>query len=203
MNRRSFIFMSSAFLASGLAAASQRLPTPASTEGPFFPDRMPVETDSDLTRIAGYAARARGTPLALTGRVLTVDGAALAGAKIEIWQSDADGRYLHSASSGERGIDPGFQGYGVAIANGDGAFQFRTIVPVPYGGRTPHIHARLVAPNGRSLTTQIYLPGHSMNDEDFVYSRLGSAAAKRAATMAETTAAEPGVKTGAVNFVLR
>ncbi len=203
MKRRCFIVTSSAFLASGPAAASQRLPTPASTEGPYFPDRMPADTDSDLTRIAGHAVQARGTPLALTGRVLTVDGDALAGARIEIWQCDADGRYMHSASSGERGIDPGFQGYGTATADGNGVFGFRTIVPVPYGGRTPHIHARLVAPNGRRLTTQIYLPGHAMNDEDFVYSRLGSAAAKRAATLAETAAAEPGIKAGTFDFVLR
>lgn len=202
MNRRSFVIASTAFIAAVPAAASQRLPTPASTEGPFFPDRMPADTDSDLTRIAGQAA-ARGTPLAITGQVLTVDGTALPGARIEIWQCDADGRYLHSASSGDRGIDPGFQGYGLAVAGAGGAFEFRTIVPVPYGGRTPHIHARLVAPNGRRLTTQIYLPGHAMNEDDFLYSRLGGAAAKRAASLVETAGKEPGTRAGTFDFVLR
>jgi protocatechuate 3,4-dioxygenase beta subunit len=205
MDRRNFLLTSTAFLVSAqsASAASPLVPTPASTEGPYYPDRMPAETNSDLTRIGSGPGPARGTALDLTGRVLTVSGAVIPGARIEIWQCDADGRYLHSASSGERGIDPGFQGFGRTVADGTGAYGFRTIVPVPYGGRTPHIHARLTAPNGRRLTTQIYLPGHAMNEDDFLFSRLGGPENRRAASLALRTPEATGYRAGTFDFVLR
>lgn len=135
-------------------------PTPRDAEGPFYPTRMPADVDSDLTRVAGRSASARGTPLALSGRVLGTDGAPLAGAKLELWQCDVNGRYHHvDGDPGAR--DENFQGYGVTTTDSDGRFTFRTIRPVPYGGRPPHLHFKLAHARAQPLTTQIYPRGES------------------------------------------
>ena len=135
-------------------------PTPRDAEGPFYPTRIPSEADSDLTRIAGKSARAKGTPLELAGRVVGTDGSPLAGAKVELWQCDALGRYHHvDGDPGTR--DENFQGYGVVIADADGRFAFRTIRPVPYGSRPPHLHFKVAHARAQPLTTQLYPRGES------------------------------------------
>ena len=130
------------------AAAQPRAtlePTPRDAEGPFYPTRIPAEADADLTRVPGRSTAAKGTPLALSGRVLGIDGNPLAGAKLELWQCDALGRYHHvDGDPGTR--DENFQGYGVTSTDSDGRFAFRTIRPVPYGGRPPHLHFKLAHP---------------------------------------------------------
>lgn len=135
-------------------------PTPRDAEGPFYPTRVPAEADADLTRVAGRTAAAKGTPLALSGRVLGTDGKPLAGAKLELWQCDALGRYHHvDGDPGTR--DENFQGYGVTSSDADGRFAFQTIRPVSYGGRPPHLHFKLAHPRAQALTTQIYPRGES------------------------------------------
>jgi protocatechuate 3,4-dioxygenase beta subunit len=134
--------------------------TPGDAEGPFYPRRFPGDVDADLTRVAGRAGTARGTVLYLSGRVLAVDGRPLPQARIELWQCDALGRYHHvDGDPGE--LDPDFQGYGVAIADGAGRYAFKTIRPVRYGGRPPHLHFKLSQASARPLTTQLYPRGES------------------------------------------
>ncbi|MCW5729839.1 MAG: intradiol ring-cleavage dioxygenase [Alphaproteobacteria bacterium] len=152
-----------------LAASRAPIPTPRQTAGPFYPDRLPADRDSDLVRIAGRAGEAAGEILGLEGRVLTRDGHPVAGARIEIWQVDAQGRYL---AERDRGPDPDFQGYGASQCDAGGRYSFRTIRPVAYTGRTPHIHIRVHHPDGRELTTQMYLAGEPGNARDFLYRRL-------------------------------
>jgi protocatechuate 3,4-dioxygenase beta subunit len=146
-----------------LPAASQSrelAPTPPDAEGPFYPARIPAEADADLTRVAGSRGVAKGTPLDLSGRVLAVDGTPLAGARVELWQCDANGRYHHvDGDPGER--DGLFQGYGVVATDAQGRYAFRTIRPVPYGSRPPHLHFKLVHRAARPLTTQLYPRGES------------------------------------------
>jgi protocatechuate 3,4-dioxygenase beta subunit len=151
-----------AFPVARLAGAQARTlePTPPDAEGPFYPTSIPADADADLTRVAGRSERAKGTPLALAGRVLLTDGQPLAKAKVELWQCDVNGRYHHVGGSGD-GIDPNFQGYGVVETDAQGRFAFRTIRPVPYGGRPPHLHVKLAHPGARPLTTQIYPKGES------------------------------------------
>ena len=134
--------------------------TPGDAEGPFYPRRLPGDVDADLTRVAGRAGTAKGTVLYLSGRVLAVDGRPLPQARVELWQCDALGRYHHvDGDPGE--LDPDFQGYGVAIADGAGRYAFKTIRPVRYGGRPPHLHFKLSQASARPLTTQLYPRGES------------------------------------------
>lgn len=134
-------------------------PTPRDAEGPFYPRSIPVDADADLTRVAGRSGAASGTPLYLAGRVVATDGKPVAGAVLELWQCDAHGTYHHVGASGR--LDENFQGYGRATSASDGGYAFKTIRPVPYGGRPPHLHFRLSHPDARALTTQLYLKGES------------------------------------------
>jgi protocatechuate 3,4-dioxygenase beta subunit len=166
--RRDALLFAAAALAAGPASASSigLRPTPARTEGPFYPDLLPAETDPDLVQVG--QRQARGELLALSGRVLGVDGQPIPGAMIEIWQCDANGRYIASSDARRGGVDPGFQGFGRVKVGADGRYAFRTIKPVPYSGRTPHIHYKIYRPGGRVLTTQMMIDGEPLNDRDFV-----------------------------------
>lgn len=163
-----------------IASAARFDATPAQTEGPFYPDRLPSDVDNDLIRIAGQVRQAGGEPLRLDGQVLDPDGRPVAGSRIEIWQADANGRYIASGDRfGATARDPAFQGYGTTQSDANGAYWFRTIRPVPYTGRTPHIHFRIHHPNGRALTTQMYVAGEPLNARDGLYNSLNRPAQER------------------------
>jgi protocatechuate 3,4-dioxygenase beta subunit len=183
--------------------AAALTPTPPQSTGPFYPpaaDRF-ADTDWDLVKIAGNVRASGGQVMHLAGRVLDSDGAPVSGALIEIWQCDANGRYLHSGDvSSTRQRDPDFQGYGVTRSDGEGRYRFRTIVPVEYPGRTPHIHARIGRPDGSGLTTQIYLEDHPLNQRDFLFRRLGKAA-QQAASIAPV-ALDSGDMEAAFDFIV-
>ena len=140
------------------------------TEGPFYPTVFPKDTDADLTRIEGHGATAEGRMLEVSGRVVDRSGAPRAGARVEIWQCDARGRYHHV---GERVGDPNFQGFGAVQTDADGHYAFRTIRPVPYPGRTPHIHFNVLENGKRRLTSQMFVEGEPGNARDGLYRELG------------------------------
>jgi protocatechuate 3,4-dioxygenase beta subunit len=160
---------------------AQLVPTPRATEGPFYPRSFPLDADSDLVQVAGQAGRARGTVAYLAGKLVRPDGKPIAGAEIEIWQCDANGVY-HHVGEYSRGADPNFQGYGKARSGADGAFRFRTIKPVPYPGRTPHIHV-IVTGQGTKLTTQLYIAGEPQNERDFLFHAIRDPAARESVLM--------------------
>ena len=145
--------------------AQGMIPTPRQTEGPFYPDRLPLDQDNDLTRVAGHDAPAAGQITDLAGRILDGRGQPLRGVVIEIWQVDNNGHYIHTADAGA-GNDANFQGFGRFETGQDGAYRFRTIKPVPYPGRTPHIHVKLLKGGRELLTTQMYVQGHALNERD-------------------------------------
>jgi len=191
-----------AFAASGLvvlgtpwlgraARAEALVPTPSMTEGPFYPVAIPADADSDLVRVAGQAASAQGIPTSIAGRVLDRNGRAVQGATVEIWQCDANGRYLHPNDRGPR--DPAFQGFGRTATDAEGRYRFRTIRPAPYTGRTPHIHFAVLAPGRNRLVTQMFVAGEARNERDFLYRAL-DAQARRAVTVALAPA--PGQAAG-------
>jgi protocatechuate 3,4-dioxygenase beta subunit len=165
--------------------------TPSATEGPFYPPRIPSDSDGDLVRVAGAAGEAKGDLLLLRGRVLDRDARPVAGAVVEIWQCDAHGVYLHPGSRRHGQADPAFQGFGRAAADGDGRFRFRTIVPVPYPGRTPHIHMKVLRDGREALTTQFYRAGFAQNASDFLYRRLSEAERARCTMTLEPVADAP------------
>ncbi|MET0964071.1 MAG: protocatechuate 3,4-dioxygenase [Noviherbaspirillum sp.] len=158
-------------LAGALACGAQRAwaqqlrPTPAQTEGPFYPDRLPLDQDNDLVRVAGRAGAAAGEITDLTGRILDLNGKPLGGVVIEIWQVDHNGHYIHSRDAGA-GNDANFQGFGRFETGQGGEYRFRTVKPVPYSGRTPHIHVKLHKGGRELLTTQLYVQGHPLNERD-------------------------------------
>ena len=160
---------------SGVAGAV--IPTPSGSEGPFYPTaRMRFnDIDNDLVKIDGEVERAGGEIVMLSGRVLDSEGNPVAGARVEIWQCDVNGRYLHSGDSGWNSRDPAFQGFGHDLTGADGSYSFRTIKPVPYAGRTPHIHVKVLLANRERLTTQFYLPDHPGNSKDWLYQRVPQA----------------------------
>jgi protocatechuate 3,4-dioxygenase beta subunit len=122
--------------------------------------------------VTGRNGRAQGTPLEVTGRVVDRTGRAVAGARVEIWQCDALGQY-HHVGVPESSVDQFFQGFGAVIADADGRYRFQTIKPVPYPGRTPHIHFTVAQGERRRLTSQMFIEGDPGNEHDALYRRLG------------------------------
>lgn len=177
------------------AAAAQLVATPAQTSGPFYPQRIPLDADADLVIVAGRPAPAAGTVTHVFGRVVTEDGRPMAGVQVEIWQCDAFGRYHHPGEP-RGGADANFQGFGRMTVGADAAFRFRTIKPVPYPGRTPHIHFALSGPGMRPLVTQLYVAGEPRNETDFVLNRIRDPEARRSVIVPFTPA--PEIEAGAL-----
>jgi protocatechuate 3,4-dioxygenase beta subunit len=146
--------------------------TPGQTEGPFYPVKFPADMDGDLVRVKGQAAHALGKITHVSGRVRDRRGGIVKGATVEIWQCDANGVYDHPGDSGQRRRDTAFQGYGRVQVDGDGLYAFRSIRPVAYPGRTPHIHFKVAAPGTGRLTTQMYVAGEPQNETDGVLRRI-------------------------------
>lgn len=170
--RRKLLIGLAALPVSGLARAS--MATPPATEGPFYPrgDMRYDDIDNDLVSIGDSLIKAGGEIVRLAGRVVDSAGKPVVGARVEIWQCDVKGRYLHRGDSGWNSRDQAFQGFGHDIAGADGGYSFRTIKPVPYTGRTPHIHVKVLHQGRDLLTTQFYLPDHPDNANDWLYQRV-------------------------------
>ena len=170
-SRRRFIHsmaaVSTALWAPG-AFAEQLVRTPAQTEGPFYPDKLPLDTDNDLILVNDALDASVGTIAHLTGRILDANGNPLRNTVIEIWQCDNNGAYLHSGTSNKEKRDRNFQGFGRFLTGSTGEYYFRTIRPVAYPGRTPHIHVKVKQRNKDLLTTQCYIKGHEGNAKDGV-----------------------------------
>jgi protocatechuate 3,4-dioxygenase beta subunit len=148
--------------------AEELLRTPRQTEGPFYPDKLPLDTDNDLLVINDGITPAVGEITWLSGRILDARGEPVRGAMVEIWQVDAKGAYLHSGSSNREKRDANFQGFGRFMTGKTGEYLFRTIKPVPYPGRTPHIHFAIKIKGQEKFTTQCYVKGEPQNEGDFV-----------------------------------
>nr|WP_292265530.1 protocatechuate 3,4-dioxygenase [Marivita sp.] len=154
--------------------------TPPATEGPFYPtpSMRSADVDNDLVKIIGAVREAGGEVFMLKGRLTDKGGTPLAGYRIEIWQCDMNGKYLHSSDRQSIAFDAGFQGFGHDITGPDGSYSFRTIKPVTYPGRTPHIHVKVFDDSRERLTTQFYIDGHPANGRDRIFNRLADAEAK-------------------------
>lgn len=170
-NRRRFL--------SGLAAgaalfavpgvfAQELVRTPRQTEGPFYPDKLPLDTDNDLLVINDGITPAVGEITWVGGRILDARGEPIRNALVEIWQCDQNGAYLHSGTGNKEKHDPNFQGFGRFLTGATGEYQFRTIKPVPYPGRTPHIHYAVKMKGREKFITQCYIKDHPGNERDGV-----------------------------------
>ena len=155
----------------GAIAQGRLRPTPAQTEGPFYPLDLPDDSDADLL-VQGARRYTQGRAAWLEGVVSDTEGRALAGAAVEIWQCDQQGHYHHPGDGGR--ADPDFQGFGRVTVAADGSYRFRTLRPAPYSGRTPHIHLKVKLGQRELLTTQVYVQGEPGNKRDFLWQRLNA-----------------------------
>ncbi|MFK7942096.1 MAG: hypothetical protein AB8B85_04150 [Paracoccaceae bacterium] len=176
VSRRMALAVSGASAVLAATSVRAKVQTPRQTEGPYYPkpDQRIADTDWDLVKVEGQVREAGGKVLWLQGQVLDTNGTPMPDVKVEIWQCDVNGRYHHPRDQGNgRQLDTGFQGFGAVMTDAQGAYRFRTIKPVSYPGRTPHIHAKLVAKGRAELVTQIYMLDEQENQRDFIFRSLG------------------------------
>ena len=196
-NRRlvlgSFALGLAAFSSSG-AFADELIRTPPQTEGPFYPDHLPLDTDNDLLIINDTITPAVGEITHLSGRILDAKGNPVRNAVVEIWQVDSKAVYIHSGSANKASRDTNFQGYGRFLTGSSGEYYFRTIKPVPYPGRTPHIHYKIRKGGKELLTTQCYIKGHPGNPQDGIWNSLRDPKAQESVTIPFTPL--PGSRIG-------
>lgn len=139
---------------STLAACNGFQPAPAQTEGPYF------KTGSPLRRSLVQPGMP-GTRLTLSGFVLTASCKPVRRARVDFWQADADGAYDNT----------GFRLRGHQFTDAKGRYRLETVLPGLYPGRTRHIHVKVRPPRRATLTTQLYFPNASENDQDGIYDR--------------------------------
>ena len=186
-SRRGFLrrlSLGAALFAAPGAFAEELLRTPRLTEGPFYPDKLPLDTDNDLLIVNNSLTPAVGEVTWVSGRVLDSRGDPMRSALVEIWQCDAKGVYLHSGNfGGHEQQDKNFQGYGRFLTGSTGEYVFRTIKPVPYPGRTPHIHYKVKRRGQELLTTQCFIKGYPANEKDGIWRGAGDDRARAAVTV--------------------
>ena len=159
-----------------LAQALKR--TPGEILGPFYPVLKPLDQDADLTIISGKSERAQGQVLHLMGRVLNLKGESVPGARVELWQANAHGRYDHPSDRNPAPLDPNFQGFAVQFTDAEGRYRFKTIKPGAYPAtpdwmRPPHVHFEVTGKSNR-LATQMYFPEDPLNEKDLLLRGLRS-----------------------------
>lgn len=181
--RRAFggTVLGAAIAAGGAARALGEPPLTASSEmGPFYPISRLPEDDADLTWIKGHSARAKGTVIEVTGRVLDRHGNPVRGAVLEAWQANAVGRYAHDLDVAAAPLDPDFQGFATLRTGPSGEWRMTTIKPAAYdspiGKRTPHIHFDVRGQRHRLIAQMYFAEDAETNAQDMLYKSLGSEA---------------------------
>ena len=201
LNRRNFIGAASGLLliqaCSSEELAEKLTLTPRQTAGPFYPDKLPLDTDNDLLIINNSLTNAIGEITQLTGRVLTVNGSPLNNATVEIWQVDNNGIYMHKGDPNFKKKDSNFQSYGRFLTNAKGEFFFRTIKPVAYRTgifRTPHIHVKVSRKNKTLITSQLYIKDEPLNKKDRIYNSIKDPKARDIVTLDYKSIKENGIQ---------
>lgn len=178
---RNLAFTAALWSVPGLLAEELTL-TPRQTEGPFYPDRLPLDTDNDLIIVNDSLTPAVGQITHLSGRLMDSRGSPIRNAVIEIWEADAKGVYLHTRDTHAK-RDAHFQGFGRFMTGSSGEYYFRTIKPQPYPGRTPHIHLAVKMLGREKWTTQCYVKGEPRNRSDRVYGGISDQRARDSVTV--------------------
>ena len=161
-------------LSSVFAQALKR--TPGEILGPFYPVLRSVEKAADLTTIPGKPGRAAGQVIHVMGRVVNVEGQPVKGARIELWQANTHGRYIHPSDTNPAPLDPNFEGFAAQTTDAEGRYRFKTIKPGAYPAnptwmRPPHLHFDVTGKLNR-VVTQMYFPGEPLNDKDILLQNI-------------------------------
>jgi protocatechuate 3,4-dioxygenase beta subunit len=144
-------------------------------ESPVFGHESLADLDNDLTR--QHEGEPQGERIIVTGRVLEEDGRPVRNALVEVWQTNAGGRYRHEVDQHPTPLDPNFTGAGRTLTDDDGRYEFVTIKPgaYPWGNhpnawRPAHIHFSLFGRAFSSrLVTQMYFPGDPLFEFDPIF----------------------------------
>jgi len=180
--RQEFVLLSDVLGISALVENINHRKSPGATEatvlGPFHmvaSPRRELGENIDLIQ--------HGESCLITGRMLSVDGAPLGGATIDVWQANDAGFY----DVQQPGVQPPGNGRGLFTADDDGRFWFRTVVPSPYPiptdgpvgtllaatrrhpNRPAHVHFIAQAPGHTPVTTHIFVAGSPYLDSDAVF----------------------------------
>ena len=188
LSRRTFLTGFSGLTLYSIASSARARVTPWQSLGPFYPQKLPVDSDADLTFVDGKNGQATGQFTRLSGRVTDQSGAPIKNARVEIWQCDAFGAYHHPRDGG--GVDPFFQGYGQTMTDDGGNYRFKTIKPVAYPGRAPHIHMKVID-GSRELVTQIYIQGEPANKRDFLLNAIRNEQSRQSLEVAFEASRDP------------
>jgi protocatechuate 3,4-dioxygenase beta subunit len=152
------------------STGTRRHRTPDQILGPYFPTRHAPASNADLTSVKGIEGLAQGEIIEVTGRILNLDGDAVRGISVTIWQANTFGRYVHANDPNPAPLDPNFVGCVGIRSDNDGVYRIKTIKPGAYPAgpdwmRPPHIHFEV---HGRfeRLITQMYFPDEPLNARD-------------------------------------
>jgi protocatechuate 3,4-dioxygenase beta subunit len=153
------------------------LTTPAQPEGPFYPLRLPADTNADLTTVIGNSKIAFGEIIIVKGVVTDENCNPVKGAIVEVWQACDSGRYNHPSDTSTAKLDPNFQYYAQIKTNSKGEYSYKTILPGKYDAnstwtRPPHIHYKVSLRGYEELITQLYFKGEKLNDFDRILQSL-------------------------------
>jgi protocatechuate 3,4-dioxygenase beta subunit len=132
-------------------------------EGPFYREGAPLRTTL-------FDKGEKGETLVVSGKVVARNGRPLAGAELDIWQCNADGKYDNDDPNNPPKKDQ-YTLRGRLKTNDKGEYEFTTIKPVPYSigqnqYRPAHIHLKASLAGYTPLTTQIYFHGDKYNKTD-------------------------------------
>jgi protocatechuate 3,4-dioxygenase beta subunit len=186
VTRRLFLGSAALSLFTPGVFAEELVKTPKQTEGPFYPNKLPLDTDNDLIIINDGTNPSVGTIAHLTGKVLDAKGNPVRNALVEIWQCDANGVYLHTKDSEPKKDkqDKHFQGFGRFLTGSTGEYYFRTIKPVEYPGRAPHIHVKIKQGKKELFVTQCYVKDEkARNEKDGIYMGIKDLKARESVTL--------------------
>ena len=204
--RRTFlnqVIMGSSLLFTAPGAFAELLDiTPSQAEGPFYPNKMPLDTDNDLLILNDHITPAIGEITHLHGTVTDIKGNPLRNALVEIWQVDNNGAYLHTGDPRHKLVDKNFQGYGRFSTSIKGEYYFRTIKPVSYPGRTPHIHVKVTHKGKHLITTQLYIKGNKNNANDGLLRRAGDKMASLLVDFAPLKGSKSGELSAQFNIIV-
>ena len=165
--------MATGFCLATPVALAKALPiTPRQSRGPYYPTEPPVEADADLVEVGIRETLASGRITHLSGVIRDRQGHSIGGALVEIWQCDANGRYHHPLDQRGAPRDESFQGYGRVRTDAAGRYRFRTIQPVAYPGRAPHIHFAIQGAGFEPMITQMYVQDAPENAWDGPLNRV-------------------------------
>jgi protocatechuate 3,4-dioxygenase beta subunit len=186
-NRRRFLAalaLSSGGLMAPGAFAEELTRTYSVEEGPFYPDKLPLDTDNDLLIINDSLTPAVGEVTHLSGRLLDAKGDPIRNALIEIWQVDSTGVYLRDRPAHPGKYDSHFQGFGRFLTGSTGEYYFRTIKPIAYERRpAPHVHFAVKVKGRKKWTTQLFVKGYAGNAQDQLYQAIRDPKARDSVTV--------------------